>query len=443
MLYIRTSGAKPRLASLIALLTGLAWLTFASHANADTSVSHDPGAGKITLTGDAYIAQIEASYGGFSYTFSGDTFTTSSPACSASGTQITCAAGPNAVREIEVHGGEDDGFTALASIPRFVTVRTQGVAYVSSENAPLEAFLTAAYSSVGGSPTHDYIVVTSTEQTDVAGGAGDDQIVLSVPPSSQGPVLAYEVTGGDGEDIVDASGSTARIDYEASPGQDVFVGGSGDDEVHLGNGDDWAFGNAGNDRFYDDRGNGTLKIWGGPHSDRFVESDQNTANLAIFDGGPGTDTVDYVSFSNTPSVKNVTLDDDATNDGTPGVSDYDQIHPSVEDIGNDEFYANDPRDMMGDDTLYGSAARNTIRGKDGNDDIFGLGGADQLFGGDGADELTGGAGADKLDGGDGDDAVAAADGEVDTIVCGLGIDTVTADSTDQFTDSSCESVTYL
>jgi len=76
----------------------------------------------------------------------------------------------------------------------------------------------------------------------------------------------------------------------------------------------------------------------------------------------------------------------------------------------------------GDDRLVGTARADTIRGGAGRDVLFGLAGTDFL---------EGGAGRDRAEGGPGNDRIAVEyDGSRDTVRCGSGTDTVTADLTD-------------
>lgn len=60
----------------------------------------------------------------------------------------------------------------------------------------------------------------------------------------------------------------------------------------------------------------------------------------------------------------------------------------------------------GDNTIYGTPARDVIAGLEGNDTIYGLGGNDIICGGDGNDTLHGGAQTDVLIGGSGEDTCA-------------------------------------
>jgi Tol biopolymer transport system component len=97
--------------------------------------------------------------------------------------------------------------------------------------------------------------------------------------------------------------------------------------------------------------------------------------------------------------------------------------------------------------LVGNAGRDALIGGGGNDTLLGNGGNDTLNGGTGNDRLLGGAGNDlSLPGpgtdsalaGAGNDVVNAVDGQRDTIDCGPGRDTATADPADRV--RNCERV---
>ena len=84
----------------------------------------------------------------------------------------------------------------------------------------------------------------------------------------------------------------------------------------------------------------------------------------------------------------------------------------------------------GSNTLTGTIRNDVIRGLGGNDRLYGRGGSDTLVGGPGNDLLDGGAGSDRLVAGAGNDTVKARDGRRDSIDCGPGRDSVTADRAD-------------
>ena len=90
-------------------------------------------------------------------------------------------------------------------------------------------------------------------------------------------------------------------------------------------------------------------------------------------------------------------------------------------------------------TFVGSNLADILKGLGGNDILTGKAGPDKLYGGPGNDTLTGGPGTDLLDGGPGNDTINARDGQRDTIRCGTGKDTVTADKNDAV-DRDCETI---
>ena len=121
-------------------------------------------------------------------------------------------------------------------------------------------------------------------------------------------------------------------------------------------------------------------------------------------GGPGRDTVSYADRSVPVTV---TLDG-AVNDGAAGENDF--VAPDVE-------------------AVIGGSADDQLTGGDGND---------ALQGGDGNDSISGRGGADLLAGDAGDDQIDARDNAMDTVDCGPGTDSVSADAVDALT--GCEQV---
>ena len=88
--------------------------------------------------------------------------------------------------------------------------------------------------------------------------------------------------------------------------------------------------------------------------------------------------------------------------------------------------------------IVGGFGTDALRAGAANDLLVGDQGNDTLDSGAGDDDLRGGEGADTVRAGDGNDKVSAADGVADTVDCGAGEDTVTADKADQLT--GCEQV---
>jgi Ca2+-binding RTX toxin-like protein len=86
---------------------------------------------------------------------------------------------------------------------------------------------------------------------------------------------------------------------------------------------------------------------------------------------------------------------------------------------------------LGTDTLRSGAANDLLSGDQGND---------TLDSGAGNDDVRGGEGTDTIRAGDGNDKVGTADGVADSVDCGPGDDTVTADRADQL--AGCERVSF-
>ena len=91
------------------------------------------------------------------------------------------------------------------------------------------------------------------------------------------------------------------------------------------------------------------------------------------------------------------------------------------------------------DDLSGEQGNDTLVSGAGDDILNGDEGSDSLDGGAGNDQLTGATGTDTFSAGAGDDKIVAADGLAETVDCGEGNDTVTADASDTLT--ACENVT--
>ena len=93
----------------------------------------------------------------------------------------------------------------------------------------------------------------------------------------------------------------------------------------------------------------------------------------------------------------------------------------------------------GNDRLDGGAEGDLVDGGTGNDRLVGGSGSDELGGRAGDDRLTGGSGSDGLSGSSGNDEITARDDVRDTIRCGPGRDSVTADRKDRVA-RDCERV---
>ncbi len=165
-------------------------------------------------------------------------------------------------------------------------------------------------------------------------------------------IEAASLTGGAGNNLLDASQFTGPVTLDGGAGNDTLLGGAGDDVLTGGLGDDVLNGGAGTDRVVE-AGDVNFKLTNasltGLGNDTLIGVEQ-----AALTGGAGNNLIDASLFSGS-----VTLDGGA-----------------------------------GNDTLIGGA---------GNDLLLGGTGDDSLVGGAGNDTLDGGLGNDFGDGGDGID----------------------------------------
>ncbi len=226
------------------------------------------------------------------------------------------------------------------------------------------------------------LIYADSEDTLVSGGDGYDRVIVqdagdfSLDQSEAG--VEY-VSSGSGDDSLDASGMTERVHQFGNVGDDVLVGGSGNDVQYGGVGNDQISGGDGNDTI---RGNeGSDQLRGGDGND-LIYAD---ADDSLIDGGDGTDRV-IVQGSGDFTI--------------------DQLATSVErvtgGVGNDTMDATGVTERvtqsgnLGDDVLIGGSNHDYQYGGDGNDTIFGGDGNDRIYGNDGADRLSGEGGNDTI-----------------------------------------------
>lgn len=261
----------------------------------------------------------------------------------------------------------------------------------------------------------------------ITGGAGNDTLQIDLGEGTPGMLALAADTGlmidlGAGENAVSIRGSSdgdSVATGESERGMLVDLDGDGEAEgvvsgatslvASLGLGDDvydgahqgWgqtgidltACGGAGSDQLRG--GAGLDRIEGGEGDDRLFSSPELDAS-DYFDGGNGTDTLDY---SERAERVTVTFDDEM-NDG--GLDEGDIA------LGNFERLVGG----QADDELHGTDGDETIDGGPGNDYIDGGAGRDILLGGEGDDTFFGGDvmdGSDVINGGAGHDEMSYAD----------------------------------
>lgn len=260
----------------------------------------------------------------------------------------------------------------------------------------------------------DNVVVCSLAVvTVVAFGLGDGNDSLSAYETyADGGDVPVDADGGSGDDRL-VAGVYTNADLDGGAGRDIVVVGDGGGSARGGDGDDQI--EAGIDFA------GSLTGGAGDDTFALVGYQQSVS------GGSGRDMASYYSYSQCciPSGVRVTLDGTA-NDGPAG---RDSIGGDVEAV----------EGGFGTDELTGNATANTLIGRAGSDTLSGQAGDDHVYGEQGGDSLTGGAGADYLDGGPEDDRIDSRDGGVDSVICGSGGDTVSADLED-LVARDCENV---
>ncbi len=237
--------------------------------------------------------------------------------------------------------------------------------------------------------------------------------------------------GGAGDDTLGGGRGSDTLD--GGDGQDRLNGGDGSNSLTGGAGNDVLDGSGGNDTV--NGGTGNDVIAGGDDNDLLIQQDWFGTDR--FDGGRGTDTLDY-SGAATDAV--------ALPDGSPPeasvhvslvtgtvVKYLDGVASATDTIRNVDLFIV----TAFNDTLDGNSGANMLEGRLGNDLLNGGDGDDTLNGDFGAnflnqndtvggdDTLNGGAGNDSLSGGAGNDYFVqdSAYGG-DKIDGGIGIDTV-------------------
>jgi Ca2+-binding RTX toxin-like protein len=255
----------------------------------------------------------------------------------------------------------------------------------------------------------------ATDVESVAGGNGNDRI--------SGSAAANNLYGMGGDDVIDGgsgadiffggpgSGDVAAYDGRAAPVRIDLSGATasgetGENDTYLeverargGSAGDVLIGTSG-PNILDGRG-GDDTLDGGPGADFFF-------------GGDGSDTVTY---ANRAVPVNVTIFDNAPNDGEAGEGDNVPVDTGVENV----VGGPDSDTLEGDDlanTIDGGAGHDILRGHGGNDTLVGGVEQDTLEGGAENDVLVGGLDADDLSGGAGADTVDYTGHE--TVFCRLG-----------------------
>lgn len=233
--------------------------------------------------------------------------------------------------------------------------------------------------------------ILNAETVTVLAGAGNDRIELSrheghLDVEFNGKdfhvVGATELTGdaGGGQDVVAVRDLTnlvgvAEIDLESAERVEFWTG-AGDDVVTLGAHETHLDVNVAGRAFHV-AGAQVVSVQTETGADRIVIGDLSslTPPRLEFNGGKGSDTLDFSAFAQGIALDLARRDAQTTGGITLSVD-------KAENVIGTAFA----------DALFGNAAANLLDGGAGDDELRGLDGADQLFGGVGVDILDGGAG---------------------------------------------------
>ena len=194
-------------------------------------------------------------------------------------------------------------------------------------------------------------------------------------------------------------------------GNDVLLGGPGDDYLSDWDGDDLLYGGSGNDvliPFYDIIP-GRETLLGGAGDDLIAGSDGYDTLV----GGPGDDTLlgIWINYGWGSSVLWGGAGDDILDVTYQTGIDYLNGRFSLVISRQDHFveqrreYTDELHGGLGNDTLEASYGADRLYGDAGDDRIRGQDGDDLIEGGSGHDTIAGGNGADRVDGGGGNDVI--------------------------------------
>lgn len=316
--------------------------------------------------------------------------------------------------DVHIWEGEASGNDSLSDVDGDNTLVVNGSGNSNTFSVSVvddAVVVTEGTRSVSASPIFNTI--------QILGNNGDDTV--NVGDLSFAPAILLDIQGGNGNDVLSASGNPigdVRLNMDGGAGNDTVQGGTGDETLRGGLGNDFVNGGAGNDTISGGAGNDTVEGADGNDSvngDGGQDTVRGGAGDDSLDGSAGDDSVDG-------GIGNDTMIGNAGDDSLTGGFGNDSM---LGGAGLDILSGGDGNDTLdggrNDDVLSGGIGDDRIRGDHGNDTITGDDGNDTISGGDGNDVITGGNGNDALNGADGDDTVNGMAGN-DTIVGGDGRD---------------------
>ncbi len=286
-----------------------------------------------------------------------------------------------------------------------------------------------------GSNGTDYLIGSNGPDTIVgAAPVGTGNGVVDTPAGTDlilGRGGADTLVGGDRGYVGGGAGADSIVGGRSAASGDLTT-------IHGDDDNDTIVSGLGNDEIFGDAGSNTLA---------YASVQQQ-----------GLDIVDRGTSGVTATLPNP---GQTATGGKTGGPEKDIIHSDIGTLvggnGNDVLFGNDLANTIagvapagtagvkpgpaGNDALIGAGGVDLLLGAEGNDLLAGGADNDTLVGAGGNDALNGQAGSDVFNSGDGNDMNYARDGALDTIICGLGTDSLSADAIDLHPAGDCETIT--
>ena len=278
----------------------------------------------------------------------------------------------------------------------------------------------------------------------IAGTAKDGQTLVgnAVGNRLQGLEAAEVFTGGKGNDLIITGGGADRIIYGAGHGDDTVLGFTSNATIEL-QGIGFSSFNALKGRMSQsgldtvvDLGSGQSILLRGVALNSLSESNFvfNAAATGVTGSGRDGDLRPSVSspgadLISSPVQGSAPVPVAPAPTPAPAPAPVPKADSKLGTEGSDKLTLKIGGNLLGkggDDKLYGSAQKDTIKGDAGNDTVAGRQGNDTLYGGAGKDKLVGDDGDDKISGDSGNDTIRGGSGN-DALYGGSGNDVLSGD----------------
>jgi Ca2+-binding RTX toxin-like protein len=268
--------------------SGTSGVTILGEGGSDTIAG---GAGNDILAGGAGSDAVDGGEGDDLILFDADDLTSGISGGGGRDTAVLVSAGGIALdlgsTEFESVSGNDGADTFTAGVATDVTMSGGGGNDILIGGAGNDFLVggAGADSLVGGAG--DDVLWIDQDDITVSGGDGHDRVMVE---DARGITLDLAATsiewvvGHDGEDILNAGGSSAAVMIDGNGGDDTLTGGSGNDRMDGGAGDDTIAGGSGLDAVLFSGNAADYQITGDATNGTVVDLDDS-------DGDDGTDTL--------------------------------------------------------------------------------------------------------------------------------------------------------